>query len=97
MAYQTLASVAGAPHVALSWASSASVVASLVSSSSPKPGVTGVAPASVSLPGGRGHGGLGPQRQQERRGQHSHGEACEPHGAPVSYKPHDFSLLLRGA
>jgi hypothetical protein len=50
--YQTLASVAGAPQVASSWASSASVVASVVSRSSLNPIVVGVAPTNVSLPGG---------------------------------------------
>src|SRR5918994_7261362 len=50
--YHTLASVAGAPQLALSWASSASVVASVVSSCSLKPSETTVAPPKVSLLGG---------------------------------------------
>src|SRR5690349_6486001 len=51
MAYQTLASVAGAPHDAFSCASPASVVASEVSIVSEKPMDTFVAPANVSFDG----------------------------------------------
>src|SRR5215475_1420410 len=56
--YHTLASVRGAPHRALSCASSASVVASLVSSVSLNgTDPTTVRPAYVSLPGGAANAG----------------------------------------
>src|SRR5688500_5144530 len=51
-AYQTLASVAGAPQIVFSCASSLSVVASVVSSTSLNPTLTSVAPVNVSFAGG---------------------------------------------
>ena len=61
--YQTLASVAGAPQLALSWASSASVVASVVSSTWLKPIDAAVAPPIVSLPGAAANAGCAPSAE----------------------------------
>src|SRR4051794_7199544 len=58
--YQTLASEAGAPQVSLAWASTASVVASVVSPVSLVPRVTAFAPVMVSLPGAAGSAGWAP-------------------------------------
>jgi hypothetical protein len=57
MVYQTLASVAGAPQLALSWASSASRVACVVSSTWLKPIEAVVTPPIKSLPGADANAG----------------------------------------
>lgn len=61
--YQTLASVAGAPQVALSCASSASVVASVVLMTWLKPSAAAVAPPIVSLPGAAANAGWTPKAE----------------------------------
>ena len=83
--YQTLASVAGAPQSAFAAMSSASVVASLVSSSWLKPRVAGVAPPSRSLPGAAAMRGRRPDREGNgARGQHCEKRASKSHDTSTS-------------